>query len=98
MFIFHTATKNEGTESSSPKETTESEEREGGGFERVGGIDGVRGKMVGCRKERDGGIKFIREREGRERGKGMRERPRERERETPVCRLFQKQTVKIKER
>ena len=35
-------------------------------------------------KERDGGIKFIREREGRERGKGVRERQRERERETPV--------------
>ena len=52
----------------------------------MGGIDGVRGKKVGCRKERDGGIKFIREREGRERGKGVRERQREREREreTPV--------------
>ena len=36
----YTATKNEGTESSSPKETTESKEREGGGVERVGGIDG----------------------------------------------------------
>ena len=38
--------------------------------------------MVGCMKERDGGIKFIREREGRERGKGVRERQRERERDT----------------
>ena len=43
LFSYTATTKTEETESSSPKETTESEEREGGGFERVGGIDGVVG-------------------------------------------------------
>ena len=32
----------------------------------MGGIDGVRGKKVGCMKERDGGIKLEREKRGKE--------------------------------
>ena len=32
----------------------------------MGGIDGVRGKKVGCIKERDGGIKLEREKRGKE--------------------------------